>query len=110
MGIQVQRVFMIVMVMVLIPVIAATLAIAPIWAVDPYMGWGYMSIAILVSVLGGLGNIKGTIIASYIIGFCHSVVGFVIAEPQYMGLSALVVVLVMLIVRPEGIAKSETVW
>jgi branched-chain amino acid transport system permease protein len=110
MGIQVQRVFMFVMVLTLIPVIAATLAIAPIWAVDPYMGWGYMSIAILVSVLGGLGNIKGTIIASYIIGFVYSIVGFVFNQPAYMGLAALVVVLVMLIVRPEGITKSETVW
>jgi branched-chain amino acid transport system permease protein len=110
MGIQVQRVFMFVMVLTLIPVIAATLAIAPIWAVDPYMGWGYMSIAILVSVLGGLGNIKGTIIASYIIGFVHSIVGFVFNQPVYMGLAALVVVLVMLIVRPQGITKSETVW
>ncbi|MCJ7515591.1 MAG: branched-chain amino acid ABC transporter permease [Dehalococcoidia bacterium] len=110
MGIQVGRVFMFVMVLVLIPVILATLAIAPIWAVEPSMGWGYMIIAILVSVLGGLGNIKGTIIASYIIGFVHSVVGFVIAQPLYMGLSALVVVLIMLIVRPQGIAKSETVW
>lgn len=110
MGIQVQRVFMFIMVLVLIPVILATLAIAPIWAVEPSMGWGYMIIAILVSVLGGLGNIKGTIIASYIIGFCHSVVGFVIAQPQFMGLSALIVVLIMLIVRPQGIAKSETVW
>ena len=110
MGIQVQRVFMFVMVLTVIPVIAATLAIAPIWAVDPYMGWGYMSIAILVSVLGGLGNIKGTIIASYIIGFVHSIVGFAINQPVYMGLSALVVVLIMLIVRPQGIAKSETVW
>jgi hypothetical protein len=27
-----------------------------------------------------------------------------------MGLSALIVVLIMLIVRPQGIAKSETVW
>jgi len=110
MGIQVQRVFMFVMVLTLIPVIAATLAIAPIWAVDPYMGWGYMSIAILVSVLGGLGNIKGTIIASYIIGFVHSIVGFAINQPVYMGLAALVVVLIMLIVRPQGITKSETVW
>jgi branched-chain amino acid transport system permease protein len=110
MGIQVERVFMFIMVLVLIPVILATLAIAPIWAVEPSMGWGYMIIAILVSVLGGLGNIKGTIIASYIIGFCHSVVGFVIAQPQFMGLSALIVVLIMLIVRPQGIAKSETVW
>jgi len=110
MGIQVERVFMFIMVLVLIPVILATLAIAPIWAVEPSMGWGYMIIAILVSVLGGLGNIRGTIIASYIIGFCHSVVGFVIAQPQFMGLSALIVVLIMLIVRPQGIAKSETVW
>jgi branched-chain amino acid transport system permease protein len=110
MGIQVERVFMFIMVLVLIPVILATLAIAPIWAVEPSMGWGYMIIAILVSVLGGLGNIKGTIIASYIIGFCHSLVGFVIAQPQFTGLSALIVVLIMLIVRPQGIAKSETVW
>jgi len=110
MGIQVERVFMFIMVLVLIPVILATLAIAPIWAVEPSMGWGYMIIAILVSVLGGLGNIRGTIIASYIIGFCNSVVGFVIAQPLYMGLSALIVVLIMLIVRPQGIAKSETVW
>ena len=110
MGIQVERVFMFIMVLVLIPVILATLAIAPIWAVEPSMGWGYMIIAILVSILGGLGNIKGTIMASYIIGFCHSVVGFVIAQPLYMGLSALIVVLIMLIVRPQGIAKSETVW
>ena len=110
MGIQVERVFMFIMVLVLIPVILATLAIAPIWAVEPSMGWGYMIIAILVSVLGGLGNIRGTIIASYIIGFCHSFVGFVIAQPQFMGLSALIVVLIMLIVRPQGIAKSETVW
>jgi branched-chain amino acid transport system permease protein len=110
MGIQVERVFMFIMVLVLIPVILATLAIAPIWAVEPSMGWGYMIIAILVSVLGGLGNIRGTIIASYIIGFCHSVVGFVINQPLYMGLSALIVVLIMLIVRPQGIAKSETVW
>jgi len=110
MGIQVERVFMFIMVLVLIPVILATLAIAPIWAVEPSMGWGYMTIAILVSVLGGLGNIKGTIIASYIIGFVHSVVGFVINEPQFTGLASLVVVLIMLIVRPQGIAKSETVW
>jgi branched-chain amino acid transport system permease protein len=110
MGIQVERVFMFIMVLVLIPVIVATLAIAPIWSVEPSMGWGYMIIAILVSVLGGLGNIRGTIIASYIIGFCYAFVGFAIAQPQFTGLSALIVVLIMLIVRPQGIAKSETVW
>ncbi len=110
MGIQVEQLYMIIMVLVLIPVIIATLAIAPVWAVDPSMGWHYMITAILVCVLGGLGNIKGTIIASYIIGLCHAVVAFVVAEPRFMGLSALLVVLIVLIIRPQGIAKSETVW
>lgn len=110
MGIQVEQMYMLVMVLVLLPVIIAVLMIAPVWAVDPSMGWGYMITAILVSVMGGLGNIKGTIIASFIIGFTHSVVSFWIAEPRLMNLSALVVVIIMLIVRPQGIAKTESLW
>lgn len=110
MGIQVERLYIFVMILVLIPVMIATLAVAPVWAVDPTMGWGYMITAILVVVLGGLGNLKGTIIASYIIGFCHAFVSFVVAEPRFMTLSALVVVLTVLIVRPQGIAKTESLW
>ena len=110
MGIQVEQIYMFIMVMVLLPVIIAMLMIAPVWAVDPYMGWGYMTTAILISVMGGLGNIRGTIIASYIIGFTHAFVSFVIDEPRLMNLAALVVVIIMLIVRPQGIAKTESLW
>ena len=69
-----------------------------------------MTTAILIAVMGGLGNIRGTIIASYIIGFTHAFVSFVIAEPRLMNLAALVVVIIMLIVRPQGIAKTESLW
>jgi branched-chain amino acid transport system permease protein len=110
MGIQVEQIYMFIMVVVLLPVIIAMLMIAPVWAVDPSMGWGYMVTAILISVMGGLGNIRGTIIASYIIGFTHALVSFVIAEPRLMNLAALVVVIIMLIVRPQGIAKTESLW
>ena len=110
MGIQVEQIYMFIMVVVLLPVIIAMLMIAPVWAVDPSVGWGYMTTAILISVMGGLGNIRGTIIASYIIGFTHSIVSFVIAEPRLMNLAALVVVIIMLIVRPQGIAKTESLW
>jgi branched-chain amino acid transport system permease protein len=110
MGIQVEQIYMLIMVLVLLPVIAAMLMIAPVWAVDPYMGWGYMTTAILISVMGGLGNIRGTIIASYIIGFTHAFASFIIAEPRFMNLLALAVVIVMLIVRPQGIAKTESLW
>jgi len=110
MGIEVEIIYMFVMVIVLFPVIIAMLLIAPVWAVDPSMGWGYMVTAILISVMGGLGNIKGTIIASYIIGFTHAIVSFVINEPRLMNLAALVVVIIMLMVRPQGIAKTESLW
>lgn len=110
MGIRVEQIYMFVMVLTILPVIIAMLMIAPVWAVDPTMGWGYMYTAILVSVMGGLGNIRGTIIASYIIGFVHAFASFVVAEPRLMNLAALIVVVVMLIIRPQGIAKTESLW
>jgi branched-chain amino acid transport system permease protein len=98
------------MFLVLIPVIVGTLIVSPAWAVDPGMGSLYMTTAILVSILGGLGNIKGTIIASYLIGLTHAVISFVAGEPRLMNLSALVLVMIILMVRPQGIAKSEALW
>jgi branched-chain amino acid transport system permease protein len=110
MGIQVEQIYMFIMVVVLLPVIIAMLMIAPVWAVDPWMGWGYMTTAILISVMGGLGNIRGTIIASFIIGLTHAFMSFVIKEPRLMQLAALVVVVIMLLFRPQGIAKTESLW
>jgi len=110
MGIEVEMIYMFIMVIVLLPVMLAMLLIAPVWAVDPTMRWGYMVTAILIAVMGGLGNIRGTIIASYIIGFTHALVSFVINEPRLMNLAALVVVIVMLMIRPQGIAKMESLW
>jgi branched-chain amino acid transport system permease protein len=110
MGIQVEQIYMFIMIVVLLPVIIAMLMIAPVWAVDPWMGWGYMTTAILISVMGGLGNIRGTIIAAFIIGLTHALMAFVIKEPRLMNLAALVVVVIMLLFRPQGIAKTESLW
>ena len=110
MGIQVEQIYMFIMIVVLLPVIIAMLMIAPVWAVDPWMGWGYMTTAILISVMGGLGNIRGTIMAAFIIGLTHAFMAFVIKEPRLMNLAALVVVVIMLLFRPQGIAKTESLW
>ena len=109
-GINVETLYMITMMIVLLPVIIGMLLVAPVWAVEPGMGWLYMTTAILVAVLGGLGNIKGTIMASFLIGFAHAVVCFVISEPRFMNLSALILVMVILVVRPQGLARSESLW
>jgi branched-chain amino acid transport system permease protein len=109
-GIHVEALYTLTMFLVLVPVIIGTLIVAPVWAVDPTMGSLYMTTAILVAILGGLGNIKGTIIASFLIGFTHSFVSFVVGEPRFMNFSALVLVMIILMVRPQGIAKSEALW
>jgi branched-chain amino acid transport system permease protein len=109
-GINVESLYVFTMMLVLIPVIVGTLIVAPVWSVEPGMGSIYMTTAILVAILGGLGNIKGTIIASFLIGLTHSIVSFVLGEPRFMNLSALVLVMVILMVRPQGIAKSEALW
>ncbi len=109
-GVNIEALYTFTMFLVLIPVIVGTLIVAPVWAVDPGMGSLYMTTAILVSILGGLGNIKGTIIASFLIGLTHALVSFVLGEPRFMNLSALVLVMIILMVRPQGIAKSEALW
>ncbi|MGZ3495710.1 MAG: branched-chain amino acid ABC transporter permease [Thermodesulfobacteriota bacterium] len=109
-GIHVESLYVFTMMLVLIPVIVGTLVVAPVWSVEPGMGSIYMTTAILVAILGGLGNIKGTIIASFLIGLTHAIVSFVLGEPRFMNLSALVLVMVILMVRPQGIAKSEALW
>lgn len=96
---------------VLLPVIIGMLIVAPVWSVEPGMGWLYMTTAILVSVLGGLGNIKGTIMASFLIGFTHAIVCNVIGELyRFMNLSALILVMIALVIRPQGLARSESLW
>ncbi|RPH88120.1 MAG: branched-chain amino acid ABC transporter permease [Deltaproteobacteria bacterium] len=109
-GINVEALYMFTMMIVLLPVIVGMLLIAPVLEVSPIMGWMYMITAILVAVLGGLGNIKGTIMASFLIGFTHAIVSNVIGEPRFMNLSALILVMVILVIRPQGLARSESLW
>ena len=109
-GINVEWLYMFTMMLVLLPVIIGMLIVAPVWSLDPGMGWMYMVTAILVAVLGGLGNIKGTILASFLIGFAHALVCFVLGEPRFMNLSALILVMAILIIRPQGLARSESLW
>ncbi len=109
-GINVESLYVFTMMLVVVPVIVGTLIIAPVWTIDPQMGQLYMFTAILVAVLGGLGNMKGTIMASFLIGAVHAVMCFVVGEPKFMTLSALVLVIFVLIVRPQGLTRSESLW
>jgi len=68
---------------------------------SPVMGMQYTLIAIIVVVLGGLGNIKGSFIGGFILGL----VGYIVSSSQ-PGLSMVayyVIFLFLLLVRPKGL-------
>ena len=68
---------------------------------SPVMGMQYTLIAIIVVVLGGIGNIKGSFIGGFILGL----VGYVVSSSQ-PGLSMVayyVIFLFLLLVRPTGL-------
>jgi len=110
MGINFDLMFMLAMVISSIPPGVIMLLIAPIWALNPFIGWTLFSYGIMVAVLGGLGNLKGTIIAAYVIGFIHSAVAFAFNQPRLSGLICLIIVVIILALRPRGLARAETIW
>lgn len=80
----------------------AGLALSPIYNVNPTMGTGFIIDSFMVVVLGGVGSLLGTAIAS--LGIALVNVGI---EPFYGAVAAKVVALIVIILfiqsRPEGL-------
>jgi branched-chain amino acid transport system permease protein len=74
---------------------------APIFAVHPDMGSGILLDAFLAVILGGLGNLPGTVIGAFFVALTKSIGGGYIAEWSIAVLFALVAV--ALILRPTGL-------
>jgi len=71
----------------------------------PGTGGAYLLISFAVVVLGGVGNIFGTLIAGVSMGLLQSL-GAVWLGDGYRDLVGLVLFLVVLAVRPQGITSS----
>jgi branched-chain amino acid transport system permease protein len=109
MGAGVNRMYYLAMILSVIPPTICMLMIAPFWGVDPFMGSPLLMTAMLIAILGGLGNLKGSIVASYLIGLIHASVSFLYVS-RFMGLAALIITLAVMIYRKGGIFAGETVW
>jgi branched-chain amino acid transport system permease protein len=109
MGASVNRMYYLAMILSVLPPTICMMMIAPFWGVDPFMGSPLLMTAMLIAILGGLGNLKGSIVASYLIGFIHSSVSFLYVS-RFMGLAALVFTLAVMIYRRGGLFAGETLW
>ncbi len=82
---------------------AAGAFMAPIMSVHPYMGHSVVWTAFVVVIVGGAGNIKGTILAALIFGFLTTIITTLL-DSTIANLVNTLVMLVILAIRPQGVA------
>jgi branched-chain amino acid transport system permease protein len=78
--------------------------IVPLTTVEPFM-WSHPLIMMMaVVVLGGMGSIKGSFYAAFILGFAEALVVFLIPSGAFLkGAVALSIMILVLLVRPAGL-------
>jgi branched-chain amino acid transport system permease protein len=78
--------------------------LAPLTVLSPYMWMEPLILMMAVVVLGGLGSIKGSFVAAYILGFTEALVVFMIPKGAFLkGSVALTIMILVLLLRPEGL-------
>ena len=91
---------------------AATAAIGGVlislsFAIAPQSGTGWLLRAFTVIVIGGLGSLTGTLYGGFIVGFVETV-GAMLVGPQYRELVVFGTLVLILILRPNGLFTKRT--
>jgi branched-chain amino acid transport system permease protein len=93
-------------------IVAAALAgiagvfLATFQTVNPLMGRTPLLLSFSIVVLGGLGSIRGSVIGAYLISFLDQITVQYVST-RLAGVSGLIVLVIVLLVRPEGLFGRE---
>jgi urea transport system permease protein len=85
----------------------AGVALTLIGSTSPTIGQSYLIDAFLVVVVGGLGQIKGTVIAAFALGFLNSFIEYN-TTASLAKVIVFVVIVIFLQVRPQGLFTVRT--
>jgi len=75
--------------------------------IGPHMWVFPLIYSFSIVIVGGLGSIRGTAVAAYLISFVE--IFTVQVNPQFKGIPALVALLVIIVLRPQGLFGREEV-
>jgi len=104
MGINVPRILMITMGMAAALAAVAGIVVAPTLVLEPHMWTHPLIMVMAIVVLGGLGSIKGSFIGAFLLSFVEVLVVFLIPTGSFLkGAIALLAMVIILLVRPEGL-------
>lgn len=106
-GINTDRTYTIAFIIGVVFAGLAGLFLTPLYYVTPTVGSIFRTSALMVCVMGGLGNIKGALVAGIIVGIVESLIGTVVSADLGM-VAVCVLFLITLYVKPQGIlGKGE---
>jgi branched-chain amino acid transport system permease protein len=104
MGMNVHRVAMATVAISVALAAVAGVVVAPIFVVDPFMWLAPLVTMLAIVVLGGLGSLKGSLIGALIIGYVEAITVFAVPAGAYLkGAVALMIMVAVLLARPEGL-------
>ncbi|MGD1153309.1 MAG: branched-chain amino acid ABC transporter permease [Syntrophales bacterium] len=104
MGIDVTKTSMQVMGISVILAGVAGAVTAPSIMINPLMWTNPLVIVLSAVVLGGLGSIKGSAIAAFILGYAETLVVFLVPDGSFLrGAVSLTAMVLVLLIRPEGL-------
>lgn len=105
-GIDVEWVYSITMAISAMLASLAGILYAQIYAVNPATAFRVLIYAFAIVILGGLGSVRGSIVASFIIGFIQVAISMLF-EPRWAEIAALATIIFILIIRPKGLFGVE---
>ena len=104
MGINVSTILFTVMGLAAALAAVAGVLVAPTLVLDPGMLWPPFVMVMAIITLGGLGSVKGSVIGAFILALVEVLVVFLMPTGAFLkGAFALLVMVIVLIVRPEGL-------
>lgn len=104
MGINVKWVCLVSVVVAVALAAVAGAVVSPTITVEPYM-WAHPLVMMFAAViLGGLGSVKGSFIGAFILGYTEVLVVFLVPTGSFIkGSVAMLIMVIILLVRPEGL-------
>jgi branched-chain amino acid transport system permease protein len=104
MGINVSTILFTVMGIAAALAAVAGVLVAPTLVLEPGMLWPPFVMVMAIITLGGLGSVKGSVIGAFILALVEVLVVFLLPAGAFLkGAAALLVMVIVLIVRPEGL-------
>lgn len=86
----------------------ASVFIGGIYFITPAMGYGFLTKAFIVCVLGGLDSVKGTVVAGFVVGITEAFTALLVGI-YWTPIVLFIVMISIIMVRPSGLFGSKAV-